>query len=193
MSCYRQLIELSKGVNFKPVFKFDKMSESQYFFEIQDSNIGWLSNRNYDYGAIAKIDREQTESQLSRIVITFSGLKDIPEIENSENPPHFNIHFNRHLDNKFFIVIDPGHGGSSSGAVGPQGTVEKNVNLNITLKLKEYLSKRTDVEVLFTRETDRAVSLFERRRLSSFWDPDLFLSIHSNSARNKTVNQTEIY
>ncbi len=95
------------------------------------------------------------------------------------------------------VVIDPGHGGSASGALGLQiGLCEKEINLQSALILKEQL-EALGIEVLLTREEDRDISLKER--LDYVYDvvPDLFISIHSNSAAENVdgnlTSGTEIY
>lgn len=90
------------------------------------------------------------------------------------------------------IVIDPGHGGSDSGAVGPTGLQEKRVNLNIALKLKSYLSA-AGVRVIMTRSTDKYVSLSRRASIANNANANRFIAIHHNSVANRSVNGTETY
>lgn len=60
------------------------------------------------------------------------------------------------------IVIDPGHGGKDPGAIGKNGTQEKDITLDVAIKLKKRLNALRGVHVLLTRETDRTLSLAER-------------------------------
>lgn len=78
------------------------------------------------------------------------------------------------------IMIDPGHGGYESGAVGCLGNKEKDTNLEIANKLKFYL-KKTGATVLMTRTDDKPVSLQERIILTNEHQADIFLSIHNNA------------
>ena len=80
------------------------------------------------------------------------------------------------------IMLDPGHGGSESGAVGPLGmkAAEKDINLKTSLKLKKKL-ETLGAKVLMTRTTDTTVSLAGRLTASRNAKPDLFISIHANS------------
>lgn len=80
------------------------------------------------------------------------------------------------------IILDPGHGGNSLGAVGPLGEeyCEKVINLKTALKLKDEL-EALGAKVLMTRTEDKEISLEERLALSKAVKPDLFISIHSNS------------
>lgn len=84
--------------------------------------------------------------------------------------------------NKITIMIDPGHGGSEPGAIGPLGLkyAEKDINLKNGLKLKAELES-LGAKVLMTRTADKTVSLTERLNQSRAAKPDLFISIHSDS------------
>ncbi|MBB6216115.1 uncharacterized lipoprotein YddW (UPF0748 family)/N-acetylmuramoyl-L-alanine amidase [Anaerosolibacter carboniphilus] len=80
------------------------------------------------------------------------------------------------------IMVDPGHGGSDSGAQGPLGldSSEKVINLNTAMKLRAELEK-LGATVLMTRTEDKNVSLEERLAASRNARPDMFISIHANS------------
>jgi N-acetylmuramoyl-L-alanine amidase len=78
------------------------------------------------------------------------------------------------------ILLDPGHGGKESGATGPTGYLEKDVNLIISKLLRDELVKR-GAKVVMTREDDRDVSLVERQEIISKAESAIALSIHHNS------------
>lgn len=78
------------------------------------------------------------------------------------------------------ICIDPGHGGGESGAVGPTGLKEKDLNLAVALMLRDLLQK-AGATVVMTRDTDKTVSIGERGRLNRAEKTDLFVSIHHNA------------
>lgn len=82
-------------------------------------------------------------------------------------------------DNKRVVMIDPGHGGSDSGAVA-NGTTEKAVNLIMSKKLRDEL-KRRGYEVRMMRENDKDISLVDRGRITNNSDADIFISIHQNA------------
>ncbi|MGI6668775.1 MAG: N-acetylmuramoyl-L-alanine amidase family protein [Acetivibrionales bacterium] len=90
-------------------------------------------------------------------------------------------------------MLDPGHGGSDTGAIGPLGTgyAEKTINLNTALKLRNELVS-LGAKVLMTRTTDVAVSLEDRLAASRKAKPDLFVSIHANSMADN-VDISKIY
>jgi N-acetylmuramoyl-L-alanine amidase len=80
------------------------------------------------------------------------------------------------------IVIDPGHGGQDFGATGPTGLNEKDVTLDISLRLAEMLNKRLGAEVVLLRNDDTAISPERRTEMANESKADLFLSIHANSS-----------
>ncbi|MEH2222306.1 N-acetylmuramoyl-L-alanine amidase [Nostoc sp.] len=86
----------------------------------------------------------------------------------------------RKLLANFKIVLDPGHGGKESGASGPTGYLEKDVNLVVSKLLRDELVKR-GATVVMTREDDKEVSLVERQAIISQEEPAIAISIHHNS------------
>lgn len=78
------------------------------------------------------------------------------------------------------VCIDPGHGGEELGVVGPTGVPEKQVNLEIALKLKQFLEMK-GANVLLTRSVDEDVDLFDRVDFANYNDAQILLSIHNNS------------
>ena len=78
------------------------------------------------------------------------------------------------------VIIDPGHGGEDSGAVGIDGLQEKDVILPIALDVEEILRKQ-NIDVVMTRDTDVFISLEGRTDLANRVKADLFVSIHANS------------
>jgi N-acetylmuramoyl-L-alanine amidase len=83
------------------------------------------------------------------------------------------------------VVVDPGHGGKDPGAVGPNGTDEKDLNLDIAQKLKTILEDNYGLIVVMTRNDDTFIPLSDRTALANKEAADLFISIHCNSAPRK--------
>jgi N-acetylmuramoyl-L-alanine amidase len=90
------------------------------------------------------------------------------------------------------IVLDPGHGGSDPGAIGPSGLKEKDVNLDISLKAAQYLRKE-GAKVILTRTGDSYVDLTERPNVASRNGAALFVSIHSNANPSGAMKGTTTY
>ena len=92
------------------------------------------------------------------------------------------------------VVIDPGHGGSETGAVGPNGLVEKDLNLSIAEMVRAELQAR-GFSVLLTRTTDVRMPVVVRADIARALKADAFVSIHHNGGalRRSSDPGTEIY
>jgi len=91
------------------------------------------------------------------------------------------------------IMIDPGHGGSFSGAIGKMGTKEKEITLDIARRLQKRLKRNGRFNVVMTRERDSTVTLKERVELAHSEKADLFISIHVNYLPSNPMNIIETY
>jgi N-acetylmuramoyl-L-alanine amidase len=96
------------------------------------------------------------------------------------------------------IALDPGHGGSFTGAIGRAGLTEKEINLDVALQVKDILeSWGAKVVMTRTRDTNFSetldVDLSERCRIVNRASPDVFLSIHTNFTRDPVPHGFEVY
>jgi N-acetylmuramoyl-L-alanine amidase len=90
------------------------------------------------------------------------------------------------------VVIDAGHGGQDPGTIGKSGLREKDVNLDIAKRLSSLL-RAEGIEVVMTRSTDNFISLQQRVEITNNSRADLFVSIHANANRVRSLNGFEIY
>ena len=96
-------------------------------------------------------------------------------------------------NSKFTVVIDAGHGGHDPGAIG-KITREKDINLAVSLQLGELIATNySDVKVVFTRTTDKYLTLQERADIVNNNHADLFICIHTNSAQSTSAYGTESF
>lgn len=91
------------------------------------------------------------------------------------------------------IVVDPGHGGHDPGAIGVGGTKEKDVVLQIGLKLAHKLKEELGIDVVLTRSTDEFIELQERTAIANKVGADLFVSVHANASLNRSTSGIETY
>ena len=92
----------------------------------------------------------------------------------------------------FVVVIDAGHGGHDVGAVGAKAC-EKNINLGVALKLGKLIEENcSNTKVVYTRKTDRFLTLQERANVANKAHGNLFISIHTNSVDKKNKNRKSI-
>lgn len=157
-----------------------------YFFILKDKEKAKLCYedvfKNYkdsDMAELAKLRKKMLENKID------SSLKE-------------NIIINNGGEDKFtksntVIVIDPGHGGDDIGARNTNGLLEKDVTLDLALKLEKILKKNTGFDVYLTRRADKFVSLKERTDFANDKEANLFISLHVNASISKMAYGIETY
>ncbi len=95
--------------------------------------------------------------------------------------------------NRLRIVIDPGHGGDDPGAIGPSGTKEKDVVLDISKRIATRLKKETGAKVYLTRSRDKTLTLEQRNAYAVSKKANLFISVHANASRKRDQVGIETY
>ena len=91
------------------------------------------------------------------------------------------------------IIVDPGHGGKDPGAIGKRGLTEKEIVLDIALRLRKLIVPQLGIKVIMTRDRDEFISLNDRIHLANSRKADLFLSIHANAHPRRSKRGIEIY
>jgi len=125
-----------------------------------------------------------------------AGLHNAGEAPHQGNGGQGNFHsLARELGLKINrIAIDPGHGGYDTGTKGPHGLLEKDLCLDVALRLGQLIEKNiADTEVVYTRKDDRHVPLEERTAIANSANADLFISIHANSSDSRETRGVETY
>lgn len=147
----------------------DELLESIRLITLNSSQVRIEVNLNYFIGYYSESDTEPNQDQQSLI-----------------------INFSRSPLIKKTVVIDPGHGGSDRGAAGKKGTLEKDINLEVALKLKDLL-ENAGANVILTRNDDTYIGLYERAYLANYLMADLFISVHVNSHPNPEIRGIEVF
>jgi N-acetylmuramoyl-L-alanine amidase len=91
------------------------------------------------------------------------------------------------------IVIDAGHGGHDSGTLGAGGIEEKDVVLDVALRLGKLLHDRLGAEIVYTRADDTFIPLETRTAIANKAQADLFISVHANSSSDESARGVEVY
>ncbi|HTS13249.1 MAG TPA: N-acetylmuramoyl-L-alanine amidase [Candidatus Limnocylindrales bacterium] len=92
------------------------------------------------------------------------------------------------------IVIDAGHGGHDTGTIGPHGLMEKDLCLDVALRLGRLIEQKLPgAEVIYTRKDDTFIPLEQRTAIANEAKADLFISIHANSSRDHDARGVETY
>jgi N-acetylmuramoyl-L-alanine amidase len=91
------------------------------------------------------------------------------------------------------IVIDAGHGGHDTGTIGPNGLLEKDLVLDVSLRLGRLLKGKMGADVVYTRDDDTFVPLETRTAIANQQQADLFISVHANSSQDPAARGVETY
>jgi N-acetylmuramoyl-L-alanine amidase len=97
------------------------------------------------------------------------------------------------IQDRLVVVIDPGHGGSQRGAVGVNGTKEKDIVLGVAQRTRRMLGNVADIDVVMTRQKDDEIELEDRVQMANLVRADLFVSIHANSFPSPSLGGVETF
>jgi N-acetylmuramoyl-L-alanine amidase len=150
-----------------------------------------------------------TEARLERagadalLRVTFEGSPGELRASTLDDPPRLVLDFNRpsepapgsrpNVAPLRTIVLDAGHGGHDSGAVGPGGLMEKELVLDVTRRVARLLETHLGVKVVLSRDSDQFITLKDRTSFANRERADLFVSIHANAHRVVASEGVEVY
>jgi N-acetylmuramoyl-L-alanine amidase len=183
------------------------------FITINDGIIKCIEYKNLYNNVIMKISLKTVPKHINintyknKININITHYNSIPS-NNSQKTYHFtetskilfkpkqeinNTLLHIKPQKKKVIVIDAGHGGKDSGAIGCTGTKEKDINLLIAKELKKLFEKHTIYKIILTRDNDIFLTLLNRTQIANNANAALFISIHCNASNNVNIKGFEIY
>ncbi len=144
-----------------------------------------LTNRIYEEQVKSSIQEKSSNLEIANNIRQEDSTSD--SLVLAQNSPPDNVRIRT-------IVIDPGHGGKDSGAVGKTGLLEKNVVLDISKRLRFALQRAMpNVNILLTRDNDYFIPLRERTRFANYKNADMFISIHSNASYASKAHGFEVF
>jgi N-acetylmuramoyl-L-alanine amidase len=132
----------------------------------------------------------------SRMLNASKGKPDLPQPSTAPQPTRDGqATLTRALGLKIGrLVIDPGHGGHDTGTIGPTGLMEKDLCLDVALRLGKIIAQRLPgADVVYTRSDDTYIPLEDRTNLANQSKADLFISIHANSSHDHAARGIETY
>lgn len=192
----RIVIELSRPVEYE---KNRLSGPDRLYFDLKDARIPReVRNRlPVGDGILKAIRAGQYDGRTVRIVLDLERMEDFNAFT-MEDPPKIVIDVSAKRPeaavlSRKVVVVDAGHGGHDPGAVGPGGLQEKEVTLDIALKVREILGREPDIGVILTRDTDIFIPLVERTAIARKHDADLFVSVHANASPNRRARGIETY
>ena len=154
-------------------------------------------------GFVAEL-RLQRAGRDGLLVVTFEGQAGELKASQLADPPRLVLDFARPESVEprerretatplRVMVLDAGHGGHDPGAIGPTGLTEKELVLDVTLRVRRLVEERLGIKVLLSRDTDHFVTLRDRTSYANRERADVFVSIHANAHRQTASEGVEIY
>ncbi len=192
----RIVLDISNDVKFKSLI-YKKKLELIFFKDLKN-----ISKKKYNTEYVEKIDFFSNEKKVTIIFKKEIQIKNLYSIKkNSIKDFRIVIDFSlkeKSINNEKnvrekIIIIDAGHGGKDSGAIGVRKILEKDVTLVVAKKLKKRLQKNKNYRVILTRQGDRYLRLRDRVKIARKNKADLFISLHADFHRNKNVSGVSIY
>jgi N-acetylmuramoyl-L-alanine amidase len=144
----------------------------------------------------------RTATRIARPAPQLHASDDVPPAEAGVTGVPANLPSGQHMPNSMVralglkinrIVIDAGHGGHDSGTLGPGGLQEKDVVLDVALRLGRLLRQRLGADVIYTRSDDTFIPLETRTAIANQAQADLFISVHANSSHDADARGVETY
>lgn len=185
--------------NDAKLFTITNSKDTEYNVELDDTSIKLVvtipsESTDLNEGTIVIrdgfIDRVDVEKDDDETKLTIKFLRQVEyAVLSDEVDDEIVLSFRRKVDtntSNVIIVVDPGHGGDKPGAISVNKRYEKDLNLSISLKLRDKLMA-LGYDVIMTRETDVDVDLYERANIANRINADLFISIHGNSHVNSSI------
>lgn len=139
-----------------------------------------------------------TRRQLLLSGATLALLPSMRALAKAEQPvlsaaPRPQVKSSRPANGKRIVMLDPGHGGIDSGAVGQEGSEEKHIVLEIAHNVRQQLSEHPHIEARLTRDSDHFIPLAERVEIAHQHGADLFMSIHADGFTNPSANGASVF
>ena len=177
-----------------------------FYITIADALVDTTEIRRSDSrGVVRNITADQLKNT-AQIAFQIKTKVESHELYQAKDPSEIVVSLRTPMDNSIArikevknrwkldtIVLDAGHGGKDPGTMGPRGTKEKDIALDITKRVGLLLEKNTKLKVIYTREEDIFIPLWKRTKIANESNGKVFLSIHLNGSPNKSAYGFETY
>ncbi len=183
----RIVLDISDNVTFKTKVSHNKI-------EIKFDKILFLKKKITKNNDLKEINFDTVNNS---IILNFKRSIHSPNIyflkKNNNKYARVVIDYKKKQKKRKIIVVDPGHGGKDSGAVGITKKLEKNITLKVALLLKKEFSKYEEFRVILTREKDVYLKLRERTEIAKNSNADIFISLHADFNKNRRTRGISLY
>ncbi len=191
--CDRVAISLPRRLPYQYTTELNPNTISIDIFGATD-NSNWITQRSLELGIIDHYDFRQVSEDVYRVILHLKNpLQWGYQVSYEGNNLIIDVrHAPKSLKLKDLVIgLDAGHGGSSPGAYSPSGLREKDVNLDIVMRVDRLL-RSEGARTVLTRDSDIALSMAERKRIWADAMVDLAVSVHNNAAESPSVDGTAV-
>jgi len=187
---YRIVFELKDEIKY---WKEIKSKSLKFRFDTSDS-IKNLSEFKKIHN-VSDIKFDKAENSITLLFNKKINPKNLFSIKKSKQNNNFRIVFDYTLEKfkKKIIIIDAGHGGKDSGAVGTSNILEKNVTLSVAKKFAQRCNKENHFKCMLTRNGDYFLNLRQRVKFARQHKGDIFISLHADFHPKKNIRGVSIY
>ena len=199
------MLEVRSGHNnkqYRIVFEFK--DEIKYNKEIKSKSLKLLFNTSdkiknlSEFKKIHNVSDVNFDQEEKSITLIFSkriNAKNVFSIKKNKQNKNFRIVFDYTIEKfkKKIVIVDAGHGGKDSGAVGASRILEKNVTLSVAKKFAQRCNKDNHFKCLLTRNGDYFLNLRQRVKFARQHKGDIFISLHADFHPKKNVRGVSVY
>lgn len=198
----RLVLNLTKPVKLKHfvLSKPDRLvldlysEDKEVFVEIKQTESAASKSRNLDAIEESLINKINQVSAKENLVSDKSGLAEqSPKLDSIDNSFSEEKNYQGNSERDVVVVIDPGHGGIDSGAVGQYGTREKDVTLAVAKTLQGVINQTPGFRAILTRSKDYFIPLRSRLNIAHNHKADMFISIHADAYKNRDAHGASIF
>ena len=190
--------QLKQGVHDRPPLKAIRYAERP------DGSLRIVLDMTQAVDAKSTLTKQSAGQYMLEIALTPSGKttsKATPVAASKETKTSANSKPDKRVESvtttpakgKFIVVIDPGHGGKDPGAIGRNGTQEKDVVLEIARKLRAQINREKGMKAILTRDSDIFIPLRSRMDIAHMHKADLFISIHADANPRSSLSGSSVY
>lgn len=163
--------------------------------------IDWLTAHRTPVDSVSnsEVETDSLELAIAELAEAVSNPDTLDPTQTTPLPdslatPIFSVNSKNQRPTLRTIVLDAGHGGRDTGALGQRGTREKDVALSVVKKVGAYINEHMpEVNVVYTRSDDTFIPLEERGSIANRARGDLFVSVHANAARSRQAYGAEVF
>lgn len=191
------IIDVSHNIAYR---YFELKSPTRFVLDFSDKDLVWEGG-NLTANSVVKAIRQSSDVENNRFRVVFDLNYSTSSVVQKETLSNGRLCLNIRFANKnvkaygrdVVIVIDPGHGGKDSGALGARYSYEKDIVLSIAKKLQSLINRQKGFKAYLTRSNDTYLTLRQRLSIARSRQADMFIAIHADAYKRKAAAGASVY